>query len=156
MKKKIMIISLLASISVVSMATASARVSATLDVVDPTTEVSLNISSTAMSFGDTLIAAGKVQSTPIKISLDGTASKLTNLTIPEKIELKTTTGATIDLSTKLTSTDGTITTSAGNHIFSSNLPNGKASADLTANLDLLGTEISGLYTGTIALSAAYN
>lgn len=157
MKKVFKLLSLSAIISTMALASSTVDITATLDVIDPTAEVAINLSSTAMAFGDQLIVPGDVNSpTPITVTLEGT--KAAKLTVPKTVQLSTTSGSNINLFTTLTSpTSGTVTDTGTDNELDVTLVDGTpVTADLGGQLKLTGTELSGLYTGIINLSAAYN
>lgn len=157
MKKIFKLLSLLTIISNMAMASSSVDINVTLDVIDPTAEVAINLSSTAMAFGDQLIEAGDVDLVdPITITLEGTKSA--KLTVPTIVQLSTVSGANINLHTSLADpSSGVLSVVANNNELDVTLiPGTPVTTLLNGQLKLTGTEVSGLYTGIVNLSAAYN
>lgn len=158
--KKMLLLSLMTALSIATFS-ATTQVTAQLNVIDPASEISLNLSSTSAAFGDVLITSGEVTlGTPITFTLEGTQAQNAHIAAPETIELKNGTNK-ITLATELTGNDFVTHSHAGHTILRSNetldqVSNGKLEGILSAKLNLQGTELPGRYTGTIALNAFYN
>ena len=159
MKEKIFLLTVL-SLVATSLQAATVSVNAKLQVIDPATEVVMNLSNTAMAFGDQLIREGEILSPErIDVMLEGTKAAV--LTVPAKVELTSSEGAKINLLTKLVGvgddSSGTVTLGDANHTYNVELSAGeKDIVRLEGALKLFGTEMAGMYTGTVALSASYN
>lgn len=157
--KKMLLLSMMTALSIATFS-ATTQVTAQLNVIDPASEVSLNLSSTSAAFGDVLIANGEVSlANPITFTLEGTAAKNAILSVPTTIELVNGSNK-ITLATEVTGTGFDKTTAGENTILTStktmDQTDGTLEGTLSAKLNLLGTEIPGRYNGTIALNASYN
>lgn len=158
--KKMLLLSLMTALSIATFS-ATTQVTAQLNVIDPGSEISLNLSSTSAAFGDVLITNGEVAlGTPITFTLEGTQSQNAHISAPETIDL--TSGSNkIILATELTGNGFASHTTSRHIILRSNetldtVSGGKLEGTLSAKLNLQGTELPGRYTGTIALNAFYN
>lgn len=160
--KKLLLLSLMAALPMVALS-ATTQVTAQLRVVDPTSEVYLDLSSTAAAFGNVIITPGKVDlATPISIRLGGTSAASAHVGVPKTVQL--TSGSNrIDAVAELSTTDSgaTIHTQADNVYLASNETlavdtDHYVTGELSVSLNLAGTEQPGRYTGTIPVQAAYN
>lgn len=160
--KKLLLLSLMAALPMVALS-ATTQVTAQLRVVDPASEVYLNLSSTSAAFGNVLITPGKVDlENPINIILGGTNAANAHLHVPKTIQLSSGENH-IDVTTELTATGsgGTVHALPG-HVFLatdetlSETTNNYISGQLSASITLAGTEQPGRYSGIIPVYAAYN
>lgn len=158
--KKMLLLSLMTALSIATFS-ATTQVTAQLNVIDPESEISLNLSSTSAAFGDVLITNGEVSlGAPITFTLEGTAAKNAHISAPETVDL--TSGSNkITLATELSGSSFATHTYGGHTILRSNetlnnVSGGRLEGALSAKLNLQGTELPGRYTGTIALNAFYN
>lgn len=158
--KKMLLLSLMTALSMATFS-ATTRVAAQLNVVDPASEISLNLSSLSASFGDILITSGEVAlPNAIAFTLEGTAALSAHISAPETVQL-TSGSNTIVVSTELTGSAFTSCTHSGHTILKSNeamdaVSNNSLAGTLSAKINLAGTELPGSYTGTIPLNAFYN
>lgn len=160
--KKLLLLSLMAALPMVALS-ATTQVTAQLGVVDPTSEVYLDLSSTSAAFGNVIITPGKVDlATPIDIILGGTNAANAYVGVPRTTQLSSGTNH-IDATAVLTTTDSNATVyNHGGYVF---LASNEAldtntehyvSGNLSVSLNLAGTEQPGRYNGTIPVYAAYN
>lgn len=158
--KKMLLLSLITALSIATFS-AETQVTAQLHVIDPGTEVSLNLSSTAAAFGDILIKSGEVSlPAPINFALEGTKAQNAHIAVPETIEL--TSGSNkITVATELAGSGLTSHTHNKYTILRSDsamdsVSGNKVEGTLNAKMNLAGTEVSGRYSGSIPVYAFYN
>lgn len=160
--KKILLLSLVTVLSVATFS-ASTNVTAQLNVVDPGTEVSLNLSSLSATFGNVLIKSGEVVlPTPIIFSVEGTQAKNAHIAVPETIELVSGMNK-ITVATMLSATGSGVTSyrENGHTVLQSDatmdsVSSNKFEGKLEPKMTLAGTEVPGRYNGTISVYAFYN
>lgn len=160
--KKLLLLSLMAALPMVALS-ATTQVTAQLRVVDPSSEVYLDLSSTSAGFGNVFIAPGDVELTnPINIILGGTNTSNAYVSVPSALQL--TSGSNhISATAKLTTTDTDATVyNHGGYVFLASNDTLDTDTDhyvsgqLSVSLNLAGTEQPGRYNGTIPVYAAYN
>lgn len=163
MKKMVTILSFLVAAS--AFAATNQLITATLNVVDPVQDVVLSVTTTALTMGEVPIIAGtSKESNVIDVEISGTQAKAASITMPEKVTLTSSGGASYDADIVIGSvTGGAVTTAANTHTIQTtgDLGNGTSSvtpmvAKTKAKLDILGTEKAGVYTGNMTISAQYN
>lgn len=160
--KKLLLLSLMAALPMVALS-ATTQVTAQLRVVDPTSEVYLNLSSTSAAFGNVLIAPGDVDLTnPISIILGGTNTANAYVSVPSALQLTSGTNH-ISATAKLSTTDtGATVYNHGGYVFLASNDSLDTDTDhyvsgsLSVSLNLEGTEQPGRYSGIIPVYAAYN
>lgn len=160
--KKLLLLSLMAALPMVALS-ATTQVTAQLRVVDPTSEVYLDLSSTSAAFGNVLITPGDVDlTTPISIILGGTNAASAYVSVPSALQLTSGTNH-ISATAKLTTTDtGATIYNHGGYVFLSSNEQLDADSDhyvsgeLSVSLNLAGTEQPGRYSGSIPVYATYN
>lgn len=163
MKKMLLVLSLVAAATAYS--ATNQLLNASLIVVDPATDIAINVTSTSLRFGDVgIVKGGSATSNDITIKVTGNNVKVAEVSFPDRGEL-TLKGGTEKLPIRYLAknpVDGTVATSGGKHMITSagNLGDGttgKAMAvDIAANMTLTGAEKSGLYDGTVQIDAKYN
>lgn len=157
--KKMLLLSLMTALSIATFS-ATAQVTAQLNVIDPGSEISLNLSSTSAAFGDVLITQGEVKlPRAITFTLSGTRAQKAHIHVPKSVELTSGTNK-ITARTELTGTSMTAHNFNDGTVLSTdalmNANGGSATGTLQAKLTLAGTELPGNYTGVIPVHAIYN
>lgn len=163
MKKMLLILSLVA-ISTAYSAT-NQLLKATLVIVDPASEVALNLTSTSLRFGEVgIVKGGNATTNTVTIKVTGNNVKGATVTFSDRGEVKLKGGAEVVPVKYLATnpTDGTVTTGGGLHTTKStgNLGDGTAGkpmgVDISAVMVLTGKEKAGLYEGDVLVNAQYN